>query len=143
MSESRGFHLNLVNTGIAVACFFAFFRLLFWVFDPSEFLTMALCVLVPLAAYGVQPVVWSESSSTSIFGFPVRKEEKIHQQLRIFGLIPVGKPKVVQSASSYFSNKPLPTEGAVFLARAATTAIPFGGLALGISRKSGGDGSGE
>jgi hypothetical protein len=117
---------DLIKTIISVIGFVASWKIIFFIFSPSELSVIIIITLLLFAAYGIQLIEWPEESSVTILGLSVYESRKIKQQYRIFGLIPISGVMTIKSQGSFF--KDLDPYVALPFIKAVISSVPFGGL---------------
>ncbi len=95
-------HIDLLKITGSLLGAFILSKILFWIFSPSEIIGAVLIYISVLALYGLQLTQWSEKSRISIFNIEIYSSEKVYQQYRIFGVIPISKKIKVENNTSFF-----------------------------------------
>ena len=82
-------HTDLIKLLGSVLGFIISWKLIFWLFSPSELSAIIMVNVLLFFAYGIKLVEWSEESSWSFFGVSAYRSKKINRQYKIFGFMPI------------------------------------------------------
>jgi len=107
------------------------FKIIFWLFSPSELWTIIFIFAFIFLAYGIQPTEWVEEKSFSLFEIDIYSSRKVCQQYRIFGLIPITEKKYVETHYSLFEDLEAPI---LLVSKTAISTIPFGALSSKVGK---------
>jgi hypothetical protein len=106
-------------------------KIIFWLFSPSEIWAIVLIFAFIFFAYGIQTTEWTENESFSIFGLNIYNSSKVHQQYRVFGIIPISKTKLLESHHSILEDLDPPV---LIPTKTAISMLPFGALVSKVGK---------
>ncbi len=124
-------HLEMFKiVGSVIGAIFSF-KIIFWLFLPSEIWTIIFIFVFIFFAYGIQTTEWTENESFSIFGLNIYHSSKVYQQYRVFGIIPISKTRLLETHNSILEDLDptilVPTKTLISM-------LPFGALTSKIGK---------
>ncbi len=126
-------NLNLLKTISSVLGGILFIKGIFWIFNPSEILTVVGIYILTIGLYGIQNVKWEKNSSTTFFGFTIYKSRIINQQLCLFGIIPISKVQTLENHVAYFPSEEITPLILENLKSSLLSSLPLGGVISSVS----------
>ena len=118
-------NIDIIKIFSAVIGAIGSFKLIFWLFNPTEMITITFIGVVILLAYGVQSTEWAEHDSFFIFGLNIYKAKKVYQQYRIWGIIPITKANIIEREYSILEDVDAIE---VISSKTFLSLLPFGAL---------------
>lgn len=118
-------HINLEKIAISAVGYFLFLKLYFWIFSPTESLVAVGVPCLLFLLYGVQSVKWCEESSVTLFGLQIYQKKSYIVQIRIWGIIPITKPRAIQQQVNLLDG--IQVDGKV-IGKHLLLLLPLGGL---------------
>lgn len=118
-------HTDLIKLLGSVLGFIISWEFIFWLFSPSELSVIIMINVLLFLAYGIKLIEWSEESSLSLLGISIYSSEKIKQQYKILGFVPISGIRTTKSRQSILKN--LTPEEVLPLAKMILNLLPFFG----------------
>ena len=124
-------HLEILKIVGSVIGAIVSFKVIFWLFLPSEIWTIIFISALIFFTYGIQTTEWTENESFSIFGLNIYHSSKVYQQYRVFGIIPISKIRHLETHYSILKDL---DPNALVATKTFISMLPFGALVSKVGK---------
>lgn len=97
-------HTDLIKLLGSILGFVISWKLILWLFSPSELSVIVTINVLLFFAYGIKLVEWSEERTWSFFGMCAYSSKQIKRQYKILCFIPISNISTVSSHKSFLND---------------------------------------